>query len=78
MVILITSILFATRDLQTLILNPIDRIIARIRLIADNPLLMMKRNSAENGQVGEAEINETLFIEEAINKITRLLVLGFG
>lgn len=76
--ILIISIILATRDMQTLILNPIERIINKIKLIADNPLLMLKKTKNQSIEEKEIETNETLIIEEAINKITKLLVLGFG
>lgn len=74
-VIMIFSILSLNNDMSTLVLNPLERMIGKIRLIGVNPLLALK--SSKTNEL-EEDTNETYIIESAINKITSLLMLGFG
>jgi class 3 adenylate cyclase len=72
---LMLSIFFINKDFSQLILNPLERMIARIKLVSMNPLLALKNRYNENGTT---QMNETLQIEQAIIKISELLILGFG
>lgn len=75
-IIMIGSILSLNNDMSTLVLNPLERMIGKIRLIGINPLLALKSSRSKTDD--EADTNETYVIEAAINKITSLLMLGFG
>jgi class 3 adenylate cyclase len=74
--IMILSIFNLNRDMSNLILTPLERMINKIKVVALNPLLALKKNSQI--EMKKDEMNETLVIEEAINKISELLMLGFG
>lgn len=75
-IIMIGSIISLNNDMSTLVLNPLERMIAKIRLIGINPLLALKSTKQKGSEEGDT--NETYIIEAAINKITSLLMLGFG
>jgi class 3 adenylate cyclase len=74
--IMVLSIWNLNRDVSQLILNPLERMIQKIKLVSMNPLVVLKKK--EIPFVKDNEMNETLVIEEAINKISELLMLGFG
>lgn len=74
--IMIVSIWSLNNDMSTLVLNPLERMINKIKLIGINPLLAIRATKNKNSE--ENETNETFVIEAAINKITGLLMLGFG
>ena len=73
--LLIISIRSLNKNFSLLILNPLERMIAKIKDVSENPLRALKNNYMENNV---KEMNETLVIEKAINKISELLILGFG
>lgn len=73
--LLIISIKSLNHNFSLLILNPLERMILKIKKVSENPLRALKHNYSENN---EKEMNETLVIEKAINKISELLILGFG
>jgi class 3 adenylate cyclase len=74
--IMIFSILSLNNDMSTLVLTPLERMVGKIRLIGINPLLALRSTTQKGDE--DAETNETHIIEAAINKITSLLMLGFG
>lgn len=87
------SILF-TQDAQRLVLDPLERMIEKVRLIAQNPLIaasedinqagpmafidQYQRQTAQGGAPEEEQQYETAVLERAIVKIGHLLALGFG
>ena len=74
--IMVLSIWNLNRDVSRLILNPLERMIQKIKVVSMNPLIVLKKKEAP--ALKNNEMNETLVIEEAINKISELLMLGFG
>lgn len=74
--IMVLSIWNLNRDVSQLILNPLERMIQKIKVVSMNPLVVLKKK--ETPELKNNEMNETLVIEEAINKISELLMLGFG
>lgn len=75
-VVLIFSIYNLNKDVSYLVLNPLERMIKKIKAVSIDPLKAIKsRNRYSDNR---DEMNETLIIERAINKISELLVLGFG
>ena len=75
-IIMLGSIWSLNNDMSTLVLTPLERMINKIRLIAFDPLLAIKPSKREDQD--DSNTNETYIIESAINKITNLLMLGFG
>ena len=63
-----------SKDANTLVLNPIERMVQRVREISENPLQKMevKKGSKEEEQF------ETKILENSIAKICSLLSVGFG
>lgn len=74
--IMIGSIISLNNDMSSLVLNPLERMINKIKLIAINPILALKTTRVKGDE--NSDTNETYIIESAINKITGLLMLGFG
>ena len=75
-VIMIFSINSLNKDMSFLVLNPLERMITKIKQVSIDPLKALKKK--DDVQENKDEMNETLLIERAINKISELLVLGFG
>lgn len=79
--VMLVSIYLFNRDMYTMILNPLERLITKLKRVAQDPIGAFK-SSWENGQGSQIEkkesSNETITIENAIYKISELLVLGFG
>lgn len=75
-IVLIFSIYSLNKDVSYLVLNPLERMIRKVKAVSIDPLKAM-RNKAKLSD-NRDEMNETLIIERAINKISELLVLGFG
>ena len=73
--VLLISIDNMNKTLSQLILNPLERMILKIKKVSENPLHALK--TSYNPDKGE-EMNEAIVIEKAINKISELLILGFG
>jgi hypothetical protein len=92
-ILAVGSILF-TQDAQRLVLDPLERMIEKVRLIAQNPLIaasedinqagpmafidQYQRKAAGEGEPQEEQQYETAVLERAIVKIGHLLALGFG
>lgn len=70
------SIYSLNKDMSNLVLNPLERMIQKVKEVSRDPLQALRSRSESGNKKGET--NETLFIETAINKISQLLVLGFG
>lgn len=91
-VVLSIASIYFTKDAQTLVLDPLERMIEKVKLIAKNPLaaasdevheagIMSFKNKEEKldeKQKKEASQYETAVLERAIVKIGHLLALGFG
>ena len=75
-IIMIVSINSLNKDVSYLVLNPLERMITKIKQVSIDPLEALKKPLSV--QDNKDEMNETLLIERAINKISELLVLGFG
>lgn len=75
-VVLIFSIYNLNKDVSYLVLNPLERMIRKVKAVSIDPFKAMKNKSKFSDN--RDEMNETLIIERAINKISELLVLGFG
>ena len=73
--ILLLSILNLNQNMAKLVLSPLERMITKLKNVSSNPMLALRQRYTE---VQGSEMNETLVIEEAIYKISELLVLGFG
>jgi hypothetical protein len=82
---------FFVRDANLLVLNPIERMLKKVKYIAKNPLAATKDNidhaalgvieelHKREGEAKKPDVNlETAILEEAITKIGHLLALGFG
>jgi hypothetical protein len=85
---------FFTNDANTLVLNPIERMLEIVKLIAKNPLAAasdevqkagmltllekQKDDGKKDEKSGEDAQYETAILEKAIIKIGHLLALGFG
>lgn len=84
--------IYFTKDAQELVLDPLERMIEKIKAIAKNPMVATTEEVNEAGimsfsaasedknKVGKKEgvQHETAVLERAIVKIGHLLVLGFG
>jgi len=74
------------QDANKLVLEPIERITERVKIMAQNPLSVMNDEqqgvygmaSKEESPIGPETQYETFIIERAIIKIGQLLALGFG
>ena len=93
-VVLSMASIYFTRDAQNLVLDPLERMIEKVKLIAKNPLaaatdevneagVMTFLQKKEEGVIDEkqrkeAQQYETAVLERAIVKIGHLLALGFG
>ena len=89
-VVLFIAAIHFIRDANRLVLNPIERMLRKVRYIAKNPL------AAANDDVDQASLGvmqmihngddkdlkdknmETVILERAITRIGHLLALGFG
>lgn len=76
--IMVISIYTLNKELGELILNPLERMIQKVRSVKENPLSALKDKNSSGETDRKNEMNETLVIETAIDKISRLLLLGFG
>ena len=63
-----------SRDANKLVLNPIERMVQRVREISENPLQKMVVSKGDK----EEEQFETKILENSIAKICSLLSVGFG
>lgn len=91
-VLALAAILFV-RDANRLVLNPIERMLRKVKFIAENPLEAAEDNIDERAHGVLTEIHkkdlignqeepeqkfETTVLEKTITKIGHLLALGFG
>lgn len=79
--VMLVSIYLFNKDMYQMILNPLERLINKLKRVAQDPIGAFK--SSWEGGAGEVmtkkeSSNETILIENAIYKISELLVLGFG
>uniref|UniRef100_A0A7S3CQX1 Guanylate cyclase domain-containing protein n=1 Tax=Strombidium rassoulzadegani TaxID=1082188 RepID=A0A7S3CQX1_9SPIT len=84
--------IFFTKDAQTLVLDPLERMIEKVKLMAQNPLAAatdevenagvytyaIKTENKDEKTVEEEKQYETAVLERAIVKIGHLLALGLG
>ena len=71
------SALFFAKDAQELVLRPIERMLTRVNNISKNPLASKYQKLQEKPSKKGQDL-ETIFIENAIVKISTLLALGLG
>lgn len=79
--VMLVSIYLFNRDMYKMILNPLERLITKLKRVAHDPIGAFKSSweNGQNNQLNKKESsNETILIENAIYKISELLVLGFG
>ena len=74
-IILLVGAMSFSKDANQLVLIPIERMIKKVRLLADNPLAGSKM---ETDNEGEDSQYETRILENAFIKISSLLAIGFG
>ncbi len=93
-ILLSVGALFFSRDAEILVLNPIERMIEKVKIIAKNPLaaasgeietagflsMTEKEKKKKDKKKGKKKKDamETDILEETIIKISYLLALGFG
>ncbi|RLN65282.1 hypothetical protein BBJ28_00003447, partial [Nothophytophthora sp. Chile5] len=73
------SIFVLTRDAETMVIGPIERMMRLVTQLAENPLgaTEAKREIYEDETKGDADY-ETKMLENTLGKIGRLLQVGFG
>ena len=64
-----------SKDANDIALRPIERMIEKVKKIANNPRLAIEEKLIQNKK---KDYYETIVIENAIIKIGTLLALGFG
>ena len=69
------AVILFSRDAETLVIDPIERMIKLVKRLADNPLANLYRNDED---VDAAEGFETTLLETTLEKISSLLQVGFG
>lgn len=91
-IVLIMASIFFTKDAQNLVVDPLERMIEKVKLICKNPLaagteeineagvmtFMNDDNQKKYRAIAEKNQYETVVLENAIIKISHLLALGFG
>lgn len=93
-IILSVAAITFTKDAQTMVLDPLERMIEKVKLISENPLaaasdeinqagIMSFINKSEEKVKSDKDMKEesqyeTAVLEKAIVKIGHLLALGFG
>jgi len=68
------AVILFSRDAETLVIDPIERMIKLVKKLADNPLASLYRDKEDDG----AEGFETTLLETTLEKISSLLQVGFG
>lgn len=76
-IVLGAGALLFSNDANRLVLTPIERIIKRVRDIAENPLAAQDKQAKTEDQDQEEQF-EMVILENSINKICSLLAIGFG
>lgn len=80
-IVMLVSIFLFNKDMYKMILNPLERMINKLKRVAQDPIGAFKSNwDIQNSKTKNNQVisNETIQIENAIYKISELLVLGFG
>ena len=91
-VVLTIASIYFTKDAQNLVVDPLERMIEKVRLMSKNPLAAATEEINEAGiytfmgkdaqkkqrEIAEKYGYETVLLEKAILKIGHLLALGFG
>lgn len=90
-IVLAIGSIFFSSDANNLVLNPIERMLEKVKFIAKNPLAaasdevdqagmmsLMHQNQQKNKKGSNDAEYETQILEKAIVKIGHLLAIGFG
>ena len=80
-IVMLVSIYLFNRDMYKMILNPLERMITKLKRVAQDPIGAFKsswESEPSDNKNNQETSNETIQIENAIYKISELLVLGFG
>ena len=75
-IILLMGAMSFSKDANELVLFPIERMIKKVRMLADNPLAGSKMQNEDDDE--EDNQYETRILENAFVKISSLLAVGFG
>ena len=75
-VVLALGALLFSKDANTLVLKPIERMVKKVREVSENPLRRFEVN--DGGDAAGATQMETRLLENSIAKICGLLAVGFG
>jgi hypothetical protein len=80
MIILTCGVMLFTNDAATLVIEPIERMMATVTKLAENPLESTSKNRPKSAEDKEAESAgfETALLEKTLKKIGGLLQVGFG
>jgi len=82
MIIIVCLTFTFSHDAQTLVIGPIERMIAMVNVLRDDPMsqnLHKEDNTdAKDKKKAKSENYETAFIEDTFNKIAGLMRVGFG
>lgn len=65
------------RDTDSLVLQPIERMVQRVKLVSQNPLAANSIRGKSNEKEGKKQM-ETKVLERSIEKVCNLLSVGFG
>ena len=76
MVLSLGAVLFI-RDADSLVLQPIERMVHKVRLMSENPL-SSKNFAIESRKDDRSKQLETRILERSIGKVCQLLSVGFG
>mmetsp|Transcript_4206 Transcript_4206/g.8486 ORF Transcript_4206/g.8486 Transcript_4206/m.8486 type:complete len:833 (+) Transcript_4206:135-2633(+) len=68
------AVISFSRDAETLVIDPIERMIKLVKKLADNPLASLYQDQGKEGTEGF----ETTLLETTLEKISSLLQVGFG
>ncbi len=63
-------------NISKIVLQPLERMIEKINGVIVNPLSIL--NKIKNKPIGDNNCNEMFLIERNVEKISKLLLLGFG
>lgn len=72
------GITLVQRDAARLVLRPMERMLSKVRAVAENPLATKRARLEARGVPEREKLMETRILENAINKICSLLAVGFG
>ena len=72
-IILLLGAMFFSKDANTLVLRPLDRMVTKIQVMSENPLTQFTISNDD----GDEQM-ETRMLENSISRICSLLAVGFG